>query len=103
MASAVTREEFQIRSEVEVVHIPTGAVFLAYPYSNPDDMLQSVKVNWGRAGSPAINMLNKSGAWHRICCLSTLQNDSVGRGASMNSRAQRYSARCRMGDSHFAR
>lgn len=55
MASAVTREEFQIRSEVEVVHIPTGAVFLAYPYSNPDDMLQSVKVNWGRAGSPAIN------------------------------------------------
>ena len=55
MASAVTREEFQIRSEVEVVHIPTGAVFLAHPYSNPDDMLQSVKVNWGRAGSPAIN------------------------------------------------
>lgn len=55
MASAVTREEFQIRSEVEVVHIPTGAVFLAYPYSNPDDLLQSVKVNWGRAGSPAIN------------------------------------------------
>lgn len=51
MASAVTREEFQIRSEVEVVHIPTGAVFLAYPYSN----LQSVKVNWGRAGSPPIN------------------------------------------------
>jgi hypothetical protein len=55
MASAVTREEFQIRSEVEVVHIPTGAVFLAYPYSNPGDMLQSVKVNWGRAGSPPIN------------------------------------------------
>jgi hypothetical protein len=33
------------------VHIPTGAVFSAYPYSNPDDMLESVRVNWGRAGA----------------------------------------------------
>jgi len=45
----VTREQFEIRSEVEVVHIPTGAVFWAYPYSNPKDLLQNVKVNWGRA------------------------------------------------------
>ena len=49
--ASVTREEFTIRSELEVVHIPTGAVFSAYPYSNPDDMLESVKVNWGRAGA----------------------------------------------------
>ena len=53
MASvSVTREEFKIRSELEIVHIPTGAVFQAYPYSNPDDMLQSVKVTWGRAAAP---------------------------------------------------
>jgi hypothetical protein len=53
MASVlVTREEFKIRSELEIVHIPTGAVFQAYPYSNPDDMLQSVKVTWGRAAAP---------------------------------------------------
>ena len=51
--ASVTREQFEIRSEVEVVHLPTGADFRAYPYSNPDDMLQSVKVSWGRAGSPA--------------------------------------------------
>ncbi len=49
----VTREQFKIRSEMEVVHIPTGSDFRAYPYSNPDDMLQSVKVSWGRPGSPA--------------------------------------------------
>ena len=49
----VTREQFEIRSEVEVVHIPTGADFRAYPYSDPDDMLQSVKVSWGRDGGPA--------------------------------------------------
>jgi hypothetical protein len=49
----VTREQFEIRSEVEIVHIPTGSDFRAYPYSNPDDMLQSVKVSWGRPGSPA--------------------------------------------------
>jgi hypothetical protein len=45
----VTREQFEIRSEVEVVHVPTGAVFRAYPYKTPDDMLQSVRVNWGRS------------------------------------------------------
>ena len=49
----VTREQFEIRSEVEVVHIPTGSDFRAYPYSDLDDMLQSVKVSWGRAGAPA--------------------------------------------------
>ena len=53
MASvSVTREEFKIRSELEIVHIPTGAVFQAYPYSKPDDMLQRVKVIWDRAGAP---------------------------------------------------
>ncbi len=49
----VAREEFEIRSELEAVHIPTGAVVRAYPYSNPDDMLQSVKVNWSGAATPA--------------------------------------------------
>ena len=50
--ASVTRDEFKIRSELEAVHIPTGAVFSAYPYSDPDDMLQSIKVQW-RTGSPA--------------------------------------------------
>ena len=49
--ASVTREQFRIRSELEVVHIPTGAIFSAYPYSNPDDMLESVKVNWGQTGT----------------------------------------------------
>lgn len=42
----VTREQFEVRSELEVVHIPTGAVFRAHPYSHPDDMLGSVKLYW---------------------------------------------------------
>jgi len=54
--ASVTREEFKIRSEVEVVHLPTGAVFQVYPYSNPDDMLQSIKVHWGRADLPPQSM-----------------------------------------------
>jgi len=49
--ASVTREEFKIRSELEAVHIPTGAVFRAYPYSDPNHMLQSIEVHWGRAGS----------------------------------------------------
>lgn len=47
-STSVTCEQFEIRSEVEVVHIPTGAVFWAYPYSNPSDFVQNMKVSWGR-------------------------------------------------------
>jgi hypothetical protein len=46
--TTVTREQFRIRSEVEIVHIPTGATFSTYPYSNPADMLRSVTAIWGR-------------------------------------------------------
>jgi hypothetical protein len=49
---SVSREQFEVRSELEVVHLPTGAVFRAYPYSNTDDMLRSIQVQWGWAGSP---------------------------------------------------
>ena len=64
--ASVTREQFKIKSEVEVVHIPTGAVFQAYPYSKPDDILQSVRVAWGRNRQRA-TMPNKFDAWHRSC------------------------------------
>ena len=50
--ASVTREQFRIKSEMEVVHIPTGAVFQAYPYSKPNDIQQSVRVTWRRAGVP---------------------------------------------------
>jgi hypothetical protein len=53
--ASVSREQFKIRSELEVVHIPTGAVFSAYPYSNPDDMLESVRVIWRRTDAPPDN------------------------------------------------
>ena len=65
--ASVTREQFKIKSEVEVVHIPTGADFRAYPYSDLDDMLQSVKVSWGRAGAPADDY-----AEHLRCAASQL-------------------------------
>jgi hypothetical protein len=44
----VTREQFRIESDLEVVHVPTGSTFSAYPYYNPDDVLRSVTANWGR-------------------------------------------------------
>ena len=47
--ASVTRDEFELRSELEAVHIPTGAVVRAYPYTNPEDMLRSIQVQWGRA------------------------------------------------------
>ena len=36
-SKAVTREQFEIRSELEVVHIPTGTVFRVQPYIDPRD------------------------------------------------------------------
>jgi len=50
---AVTDDQFLVRSEMEALHIPTGAVFHAYPYVKSSDMLQSVTVIWGRAGTPS--------------------------------------------------
>ncbi len=41
----VTREQFRIESELEVVHVPTGMTFSAYPYSDPDDMVRSITTN----------------------------------------------------------
>jgi len=65
-------------SDVEEAHIPTGAVFRAHPYSNPDDMLESVKVNWGRAGvPPEATVPTKSNAWPRSCCLSAQPETGV--------------------------
>lgn len=51
-ASVVAPEQFQVRSELEVVHLPTGAVFRAYPYNDSRDLLQSVRVNWGLTRAP---------------------------------------------------
>lgn len=53
LSSRVTHDQFVIRSELEAFHTPTGAVFHGYPYANPTDMLQSVKVSWGRTGTPS--------------------------------------------------
>ena len=67
----VTREQFEIRSDVEIVHIPTGTDFRAYPYSDLEDMLQSVKVSWARPGLPTrarANTPSKSDVWHRSYC-----------------------------------
>ena len=52
--------------------VGTGAVFRAYPYSNPDDMLESIKVTWGRRGRDVgtATTPSKSDGWHSSCCLS---------------------------------
>lgn len=46
----VTRDQFHIRSDCEVVHRPTGATFSTYPYANPDHVLGSVRASWQPAG-----------------------------------------------------
>ena len=43
ISKSVTREQFEVRSELEVVHIPTGIVFRVHPYTDPHDRLQSIK------------------------------------------------------------
>lgn len=50
---AVTRDQFRIRSEVEIVHLPTGATFSTYPYNDPADMLGRMTAQWGQAEKPS--------------------------------------------------
>ena len=43
----VKKENFQIKSDVEVVHRPTGANISTYRYPNPDDACSTITVNFG--------------------------------------------------------
>jgi hypothetical protein len=43
----VKREEFQFKSDVELVHRPTGASISTYRYQNPADACSSMTVNFG--------------------------------------------------------
>jgi hypothetical protein len=46
----VSRDQFEIKSDVEVLHKPTGARFSTYRYDDPDLVGSDIKVNWGHAG-----------------------------------------------------
>jgi hypothetical protein len=41
---SVDREQFEVISPLEVVHIPTRTMFWAYPYSDPQHLLDSIKI-----------------------------------------------------------
>jgi hypothetical protein len=45
----VKREEFEHRSDLEVLHRPTGTNVSTYRYQNPDEACSSIKVNFGTA------------------------------------------------------
>jgi hypothetical protein len=46
----VTREQFSYKSDLEVVHEPTGANVSTYKYESPADACSTITVNWGRIG-----------------------------------------------------
>jgi hypothetical protein len=46
----VKRDQFEIVSNVEVVHKPTGARFSTYEYPDPNDACSTLNVNWACAG-----------------------------------------------------
>jgi hypothetical protein len=49
--SVVRRDQFDIISDIQVVHKPTGATFSVYRYPDPNvDVCSEMRVNWGRAG-----------------------------------------------------
>jgi hypothetical protein len=43
----VRREQFEFRSDLEVIHRPTGACISTFRYDNPADACSSIKVNFG--------------------------------------------------------
>jgi hypothetical protein len=46
---AVTPEQFQHVSDLEVLHRPTGTNVSTYRYTNPVDACSSIHVNFGKA------------------------------------------------------
>jgi hypothetical protein len=43
----VKREQFEHRSDLEVLHRPTGTSVSTYRYENPADACSTIKVNFG--------------------------------------------------------
>jgi hypothetical protein len=46
----VKREEFHHKSDLEVLHRPTGTSVSTYRYDDPAHACSSIKVNFGTAG-----------------------------------------------------
>jgi hypothetical protein len=46
----VTRDQFEMKSDIEVVHTPTGARFSTYRYDDPKNATSNLTINWGKAG-----------------------------------------------------
>lgn len=44
----VTREQFTYKSDLEVVHEPTGATVSTSKYDNPLDACSTIRLSWGR-------------------------------------------------------
>ena len=67
--ASVTREQFKIKSEVEVVHIPTGAVFFRHILT-ASPMTLCKASGWLGAEAPyrpRAAMPSEFDAWHRSC------------------------------------
>jgi len=43
----VKHEDFYFKSDIEVVHRPTGSNISTYRYPNPDDACSAITVNFG--------------------------------------------------------
>ena len=49
MMTNVMPDQFELVSDLEILHRPTGARISTYRYENPADACSTVTINWGRA------------------------------------------------------
>ena len=68
----VTREQFELMSDTEVRHKPTGATFSTYRYINPEDTANTVIEQLGRAGERLPNGEEYSAAEIRSMAIKLL-------------------------------
>lgn len=73
MPRSVTRDQFQIVSEVEVLHIPTGAKFWTYRYKDPANAGSTVFENLGRLGEHLDDGAEYSAAEVRVAAAGLLK------------------------------
>ncbi len=77
MPNRVTRDQFQFLSDVEVVHVPTGAKFSTYRYADPANAGSTHTENLGRLGERLEGGEEYSAAEVRVMAVGLLREKAL--------------------------
>lgn len=76
MTYSVTRDQFTILSDVEVLHTPTGAKFSTHRYHDPAQAASTIIENLGRLGERLADGTEYSAAEVRVMAIELLREQA---------------------------